>query len=282
MVISISIPLMNLPSRFLGTKANVQQKKNESFADDSTTFTLFTYEALSRMRDLLMEFSLLSGLRCNLEKTTVMRIGRIDEEIDPRINDLGFTIVKKSTLLGFVISDEGNLIHDKFKMVDKKVNGILNFWRPFFLSLGGKVTIIKSLVIPPINYHASILMPDQEWLDKTAKKIENFVTKGFNIGTERLYQSKESGGIGLFNLRTFITGLQCAWVGRALRMTHDNWSYKLTAIKDDMLLTIGNDDILNFGPVLQGIVKSFMCVRENYMTYGDNFINVPIFGNTNF
>jgi hypothetical protein len=49
-----------------------------------------------------------------------------------------------------------------------------------------------------------------------------------------------------------------------------------------MLLTIGNDDILNFGPVLQGIVKSFMCVRENYMTYGDNFINVPIFGNTNF
>jgi hypothetical protein len=64
-------------------------------------------------------------------------------------------------------------------------------------------------------------------------------------------------------------------------MTHDNWSYKLTAIKDDMLLTVGND-ILKFGPVLQGIFKSFMNVRENYMTYGDNFINVPILGNPNF
>jgi hypothetical protein len=61
-----------------------------------------------------------------------MRIGRIEEEMDPRINDLGFTIVKKCTLLGFVISDEGNLIHGNFKMVDNKVNGILNFWRPFF------------------------------------------------------------------------------------------------------------------------------------------------------
>jgi Reverse transcriptase (RNA-dependent DNA polymerase) len=140
-----------------GWERKCATNKNESFADDSTTFTLFTYEALLGIKTMLLEFTNISGLKCNFEKTSIMRIGDTLSEYDKRIDSLGFSIVEKCTLLGFVINGNGDFKEENFKMVDKKVNGILNFWRPFNLSFTGKITIVKTLVVTAINYHASVL-----------------------------------------------------------------------------------------------------------------------------
>jgi hypothetical protein len=52
--------------------------KNESFADDSTTCTLLEYADLYFLKKTLEKFSTLSGLKCNFEKTSIMRIGNLD------------------------------------------------------------------------------------------------------------------------------------------------------------------------------------------------------------
>jgi hypothetical protein len=78
--------------------------KNESFADDSTTCTYLRFEDIFSLKVILERFSKLSGLKCNYEKTSIMRIGDLPGEIYQRIIDLGFQIVDNCKLLGFNFS----------------------------------------------------------------------------------------------------------------------------------------------------------------------------------
>jgi hypothetical protein len=61
---------------FLGTGT----EKTESFADDANILTLQKYECVKRVRDLMNDFYSISGLKCNVDKTTIMFIGPDDEE----------------------------------------------------------------------------------------------------------------------------------------------------------------------------------------------------------
>jgi hypothetical protein len=127
-----------------------------------------------------------------------MRIGDTSSEYDRRIDGLGFTIGEKCTLLGFIINGNGEFNDENFKLVDKKVNGILNFWRPFNLSLTGKITIAKTLVLTAINYHATVLYPTDKWLKNTQRKIENFIGGRLNIASNRIKMPVKEGGLGGF------------------------------------------------------------------------------------
>jgi hypothetical protein len=51
----------------------------------------------------MIDFGIISGLCTNVEKTTIMRIGNTTSVMDPRIEDLGFTLVTEMKILGFVI-----------------------------------------------------------------------------------------------------------------------------------------------------------------------------------
>jgi len=83
------------------------------------------------------------------------------------------------------------------------------------LSLPGKISIYKTLLIPQINFIASVLTPSTEFLQEVSSVMEKFVTKGLNISKEKLYKSAADGGIGLFNLNAFISALQVSWIKRA-------------------------------------------------------------------
>ena len=65
-------------------------------------------------------------------------------------------------------------------------------------------------------------MPDQEILSEISELMENFVTQGFQIAKKRLYTTPEQGGLGLFDLKDFITALQCTWIKRAFNCCNDN------------------------------------------------------------
>jgi hypothetical protein len=101
--------------------------KNESFADDSTTCTLFEYDDLLHLKNILLDFSLLSGLRCNFEKTSIMRIGDISGPVDPRITALGFEIVNECQLLGFNFSNSQDLADSNSHKLKEKIRKTVGF-----------------------------------------------------------------------------------------------------------------------------------------------------------
>jgi hypothetical protein len=69
---------------------------------------------------------LMSGLVCNVEKTVLLPVGN-PANVDPRIADLGFTLVDKVTILGLVIDRDGYTLSN-FEKIQNKINCNIQHW----------------------------------------------------------------------------------------------------------------------------------------------------------
>ncbi len=78
----ISVPIT---VQVFENESNRETDKNESFADDANNFTVLKLDSLAKLKKILEAFRILSGLSCNVEKTSVMRIGNLEGEVDPEI-----------------------------------------------------------------------------------------------------------------------------------------------------------------------------------------------------
>jgi hypothetical protein len=261
-------------------KATYKTTKNESFADDSTTLTFFEYEDLAALKKNLEDFEKLSGLKCNFDKTVIMRIGNTDNLPDPRIAELGFAISSECKLLGFTISQSENRYKKNFEHIDIKVKNVINFWKIFNLSLYGKITIVKSLIYPIINYYLAILPATSEWLNDTETLIENFVLPNMNVSKEKCYLDPRSGGLGLFKPDIFFKALKCSWVKRVLSLKHDNWRRLLHAGSGSAgLCYVQETESTKFGPILKNILDSLVFFRDCYGSVYNNYLMIPLLNN---
>jgi hypothetical protein len=169
-----------------------------------------------------------------------------------------------------------------FEKLAEKVKKTINFWKIFNLSLPGKIMVVKSLVYPILNYYLSILEPSTEWLKNIELAIESFVLQGMNIGKDKLYLDPDEGGLGLFKPEVFFCALRCSWIKRCTVLTHDNWRRRIINIVDPGPCYVQENDILEFGPIISGILKSLIILRSAFGTVHNNFLMVPVLNNTNF
>ena len=72
---AIVIPPTHLP---LPDGVSTYPRKIFAFADDGNIITKMEIESLSRIKKILEEFGVMSGLECNVEKTAIMQIGSDD------------------------------------------------------------------------------------------------------------------------------------------------------------------------------------------------------------
>ena len=82
-------------------------------------------------------------LKCNIEKTFIMRIGDTSGEISEEIFCLGFNFVDKVKILGFEVSNTQEWDKNNFTNVLKKIRNLISFWSCFYLSMIGKKLYIK-------------------------------------------------------------------------------------------------------------------------------------------
>jgi hypothetical protein len=155
---------------------------------------LLDLESLSELKQILSNFRILSGLSCNLEKSFVMRIGNLNGTISDDILGLGFNFVDQITLLNFTLQNYGDISCTNYERVMVKVENLTRFWERFNLSICAKLSIYKSLLLPQINYIASILTPPDNVLDRLNDTMEKFVAGGLNIGKSKLYSNQRRGG----------------------------------------------------------------------------------------
>jgi hypothetical protein len=219
---------------------------------------------------------------CNYEKTSIMRIGNLDEIPDPHIFELGFTFVTESKLLGFTIANDSNIKDGTLGPILVKVKKTVNFWKRFNLSLPGNITIVKSVLMPIINFATCIITPDSNWLDEMENIFANFVIGTMNISKDRLFKEADQGGVGLFKLSDFIIGLQSMWVKRATIAQNDNWSSKIFNLTGGEPTFLTEQDQVLFGPTLKDIIGSFLQLRNEYGRCDGNFKYVPVLNNKNF
>ena len=114
------------------------------------------------------------------------------------------------------------------------MNKLINIWSSRGLSLYGKVTVIKSLVLPQLVYIYSLLPTPQTIIKEVNKLIFNFLWKGKDkvtrLSTINIY---EEGGLKMMDLDSMIKALRLSWLKRFFSSNKGAWKTYLRYILKD-------------------------------------------------
>ena len=119
--------------------------------------------------------------------------------------------------------------YDKLRGIKSQIR--LWSWRG--LSLFGKVTIIKSFLLPKVLYVSSIFPSPLEFIKAFQTIIYNFLWKGPDkIARTAVINDFEFGGLKVTDLTTSIMSLRISWIGRFLSDNFYPWkAYLLYLLK---------------------------------------------------
>jgi hypothetical protein len=230
-----------------------------------------------------MDFGRISGLRTNVEKSTMMRIGNQTEPMDPRILDLGFVMVENMKILGFEVDNRAERLGENFDKVIRKMRQIVGNWSRFRLTLPGRIAIAKSLLLSQVTFPGTILNPTQLQITEMSEIIENFVTVNIVIAKERIYAPVKKGGLGLINIESFLAAQKCAWIRRCFSKINDAWRWEFLKLANFSLSTVRLEFFnKNRNPMLWNIANAVCLFQNEYWKRDENYLEAPIFNNKMF
>jgi hypothetical protein len=179
-----------------------------AFADDLTVF-LRNVKDLKRLIRLIHEFSPVSGLHINLQKSEVLELGENAE-------GAGLQIKSEVTVTGFTFST------NKIRMSDINWNNCiertkrkLNAWKCSRLTIIGKANILRAQIQPLFTFVSRIIdMPD--CIEKELASLHaNFLWRGPDKERRALiYKKIECGGLNVPNIRARVLAQKCKWIHR--------------------------------------------------------------------
>jgi hypothetical protein len=170
-----------------------------------------------------------------------------------------------------------------FNPIIGKLQNSIRYWERFYLSLPGKITVYKCLLLSQLSYKASILKPDQNTIRTISDMFEKFILNGITFSKDRLYRPVREGGLGLIPLEHYIQGLHCSWFKRAHLCMNDNWKYDLHRASNGNILESRTGYLSQeIGTVLTDLVNSYSAFLHKFTQYGNNYDTVPILNNGNF
>ena len=253
--------------------------KIKQYADD-TTFILNGLIDFREVLSKIKEFSNISGLYLNKNKTYAMRIG----ESAVKIKDFqGVKFVDRIKLLGIYFSNSNAArdIEDNWIGRIERLEQKLSLWARRKLTLLGKVTVIKTFGLSQFIYVMKSIGLKKEVLQRINKIIFSFLWgKDFKSGRtfEKIKRSilcREiaNGGLSMIDIedmqKTFLT----KWALKFIIQRTENW----TAVPMRLLKSVGGEKAFfsNIGEKqFKGIesIKSFFWreVLKNWLHHNEN------------
>jgi exonuclease III len=262
-------------------ESNRETASNESLADDNTVLSIIDRDSLLHIKKCLQDFSTISGLHCNFDKTALMPVFPLTAQESDWIAEAGFSVVHKIKLLGAEISVNFNDLQDNFTRIKDKITKLINFWNRFKLSMTGRITIAKTFLVSQINYLGCIFAPNDVILNEIQTLINTFIRKNLKISDERIQLSPEMGGLGFFNISQFLDAQRATWLLRARKNCIDNWRYDLHLLApgNNVLLLRSTDINVHSNPVLFDICRAYEKFYAAFSSYSHNFKEAQIFLN---
>jgi len=154
-----------------------------------------------------------------------MPVGKI-EEVPEYIRRLGFKIEEKITVLGLILEQNSMEFTQSCKRIEDKIKAQIRFWDGFYLSLPGRITVNKTMLYSQINYLGCFLPVPEQWIMKFQKLINGYVMGRTKISLNRLCDRPEHGGLGIFELDSFLSAQKCVWIKRA-RNLDELWKIRI-------------------------------------------------------
>ena len=283
----LTTPQLELPRELSFKHNNIEIKpsSNLAFADDLNQFFKPTSENILKCVEILKKFATLSNLEINESKTKVLITGgAVSQDFLDTVNNLGFCIEDEVEILGMKVDNKLLNIDQNWSLALDKIYKIKNFWSLFFLSVAGKINIIKTYFFSQLTYLGTILNPPPDFIQEFESIIVSFINSSQRIAKNRIFEDVELGGLGIFKVKPFIQGLQLGFFKRGLR-GKDKWGLELKSFFD-----IANDPLsldlnrINFkvNPILYNISSSFVSFKHVFWEKEGNILDARILNNVIF
>jgi exonuclease III len=265
------------------TELKHHNRRIPAFADDANGGFDRSARNLAYIKNILTDFGIMCGLETNVEKTTLMPIGCLDEPVGQDVIDLGFEIVNEIKCLGMMIDNRAANLSRHFDGTIRKIQQLIGSWDRYNLSLMGRICIAKTMLISQIGYIGCIVSPTPDQRTSLQNLIDGYVTKGIVIAKDRLYDHPKVGGLGLINLEHYISALQCSWIRRCFTVINDSWRWRIAEgcnFNFEDPLTYTPDPELY--PIEHNIMTSFTKFRSKFFGCNENFLHAKIVNNPMF
>jgi hypothetical protein len=232
-----------------------------------------------RIKEILEDFGIMSGLVCNVEKTVLLPIGA-DTVIDENIRALGFAVVDSVTILGLEIDRNGYTPSNFDKIIDK-IRKQIAIWRPFNLSLPGRISVSKTMLYSQINYLGCFLPLPNEVIVSIEELIITFVKGPLNIARKRVFLPVDDGGLGLFPVRDFTDAQKCVWIKRCTDYS-EPWKLIIYISNYGNIFNSKSRNINKFEfPICYDICNSYERLTNIFTATQENYKKSYIFENLN-
>ena len=278
------------------------ESRSETFADDTTILLERSESNLLTATKYITQFHNISGLSCNLDKTVVIPIGQNTNKHDIICPELGMEWENKFTILGFTIDNKLRHLDINYNKVKEKIKNQISLWKPYNLSLRGRITIAKVKLLSQITYISTVLDINHTFLNELQDMINSFVM-GIKPGGKHwmskdyLYTPINKGGLGIIRLEDFTKAIKCSWVKRyCTDKLDDHWAdlldiyFKVTPNTRHTILHYGPEKfnkIINLNiPGLSSIFSAYKSLKNNFptnpCTQDNSWLCQPIFFNYSF
>ena len=221
-------------SNIRGIKINGINILLSLFADDTDIFLEATGSSVDEVMKEIRNFGLVSGCKSNMDKTLCIPLGAAKHNtnlLSHIRNFYGETFIDSSfTALGIDFDNSSSLqeISDlNFSNKLNKAKSRAKFWKSRDLTLFGRVTIIKSILMAQFVYIATAMpRPSNKIVDELTKFIFNFLwgVKCDKIKRDIITQEREAGGLSMFYPSDFLQSLKLKLLHKIGDVTFNhNW-----------------------------------------------------------
>lgn len=177
------------------------------FVDDTMLFCKNNLEELKVIKGILLSFELMSGLKINFAKSQICGIGISEEEMKTFADVFKCKVVcLPIKYLGLPLGADPKRIAT-WQPVIEKVGLRLALWKRKYMSMGARVSLVRSTLGHLPQYYMSIFKMPITVCNKIEKIQRQFLWGDTNekrklhmVGWDRVTKSRKHGGLGIKKL----------------------------------------------------------------------------------
>ena len=186
-----------------------------AFADDAT-YLVCNMDSIKELFRLHNEFEQFSTPKANREETVICGIGSLKGANRAFCGCKSVNLLNNNvTILGVAHSYNSNAAdHQNFVNLLDKTESILNIWNMIYLSLLGRVQILKTFAISKLNYLASVSNIPKSVVDQLTVMQKQFIwnNKPPKIKHSTLIAPYSKGGLNNVDVECRLRSLQLLWM----------------------------------------------------------------------
>ena len=212
-----------------GIKISETEIKLSAYADDLTVILDGSEQSLRNVVTLFNEFSAVTGLHLNVDKTTCAWIGSVWNKAAPICQELNLQWLKEGEaleLLGIKVFADPQQTRDV--NYDGRLCEIENSMTPWLqrsLTPLGRVILVKSLFLAKfVHLFAVLENPEKRYISKLESILFRFIWgKKDKIKRDIAKRQFLEGGIGAPDVESFAKALKVSWIRRWLDPRQSSW-----------------------------------------------------------